>query len=387
MCSKEGQWTIMVYMAGDNNLDEAGLLDLEEMKKVGSSDQVEIVVQFDCRGKDSTTSRYHIRNDTDLDDDLIQELGQTNTGDPEVLEEFIRWGVETYPSSHYMLVLWNHGNGWDDDVVFRSQKISSEEPVYRSIVSKVGETPISKVEGLSISKVKEAPSLFGKMDLDIRRDLIKSRFHRSLFITTVDQAVKTRAILIDDNAKDFLDNIEMKNVLESACARIGKKIDILGMDACLMSMVEVGYQLKDSVSLTVGSQEVEPGAGWPYQQILQRLSDNPSMTPEELSSTIVTEYITSFENTKKDVTQSVFDLSKSDDLISALDRFVAAVNDHVKDPATAKDTKSAIVNGRARAQSYARSDYIDLFNFCELVGKNIDSDEMKEACQSVMDDH
>jgi len=36
----EKQWTIMVYLAGDNNLDSAGVTDLKEMKEVGSTEQV-----------------------------------------------------------------------------------------------------------------------------------------------------------------------------------------------------------------------------------------------------------------------------------------------------------------------------------------------------------
>ena len=49
-----------------------------------------------------------------------------------------------------------------------------------------------------------------------------------------------RAILFDDNAKDFLDNQEMKQVLADTATLLGRKVDILGMDACLMSMAEVG---------------------------------------------------------------------------------------------------------------------------------------------------
>ena len=77
-----------------------------------------------------------------------------------------------------------------------------------------------------------------------------------------------RAILLDDDAKDFLDNVEMKNVLAGTATLIGGKLDLLGMDACLMSMAEVGYQIRGSASFTVGSEQTEPGDGWPYDRIL-----------------------------------------------------------------------------------------------------------------------
>src|SRR4030095_7378204 len=43
-------WTLLVYLAGDNNLSSAGAVDLEEMKKVGSTDRVNVVAQYDCSG-------------------------------------------------------------------------------------------------------------------------------------------------------------------------------------------------------------------------------------------------------------------------------------------------------------------------------------------------
>jgi hypothetical protein len=43
-------WTVMVYLAGDNNLDGAGVADLREMKKVGSSASVNVIAQFDRAG-------------------------------------------------------------------------------------------------------------------------------------------------------------------------------------------------------------------------------------------------------------------------------------------------------------------------------------------------
>ncbi|NTU83490.1 MAG: hypothetical protein HGA45_29655, partial [Chloroflexales bacterium] len=40
-------WTVLVYMAGDNNLEAAALNDLREITQVGSSAQLTIVAQVD----------------------------------------------------------------------------------------------------------------------------------------------------------------------------------------------------------------------------------------------------------------------------------------------------------------------------------------------------
>ena len=43
-------WTVMVYLAGVNDLDSAGVVDLGEMKAVGSSERINLLAQFDRAG-------------------------------------------------------------------------------------------------------------------------------------------------------------------------------------------------------------------------------------------------------------------------------------------------------------------------------------------------
>jgi hypothetical protein len=45
--SSPADWTFMVFLAADNNLESAGIKDFLEMAAVGSSAEVNIVVQFD----------------------------------------------------------------------------------------------------------------------------------------------------------------------------------------------------------------------------------------------------------------------------------------------------------------------------------------------------
>ena len=80
------QWTFMVYLAGDNNLENFGIKDLIEMKMAGSSDQVSIVAQFDCMS-DKVTRRYYLAREGELEDNCVAKLPETNTGDPQTLSE------------------------------------------------------------------------------------------------------------------------------------------------------------------------------------------------------------------------------------------------------------------------------------------------------------
>lgn len=47
-----------------------------------------------------------------LQQESLELLGETNTGDPETLVDFALWAIENYPAEHYGLILWDHGGGW-----------------------------------------------------------------------------------------------------------------------------------------------------------------------------------------------------------------------------------------------------------------------------------
>ena len=336
-------WTAMVYMAGDNSLDPEGVQDLKEMKKVGSSDKLNIIAQFD-RAAGHVARRYYLRKDGIVTGDAVATLGAVNTGDPKCLSDFIQWGVKNYPADHYLLVLWNHGQGWDDTDIYADER-------HRNL-----------------------------------RRLATGRLRHALFHTPVRRTLEkasgdnvARAILLDDNAKDFLDNQEMKKVLADTAKLLKRKLDILGMDACLMSMAEVGYQIHGSADFTVGSEQTEPGAGWPYHTILGALTKKPEMTPGDLSKLIVDKYLASYVESDG-VTFSACDLSKSDTLAAAVTDLAAALKASLNDSAT----RQCILTARNQVQSYEVPDNIDLVDFCALLTRAGVGSAITKACQSVI---
>ncbi len=241
--STSAQWTWLVYMAGDNNLEGAGREDLKEMQQVGSTDQVNVIVQFDT--EQNKTTRYRVEKGRLT---VLQEMPGVDCGAPKVLTDFIQWGIQQYPAQHYLIDVWNHGGGWENlPPGFDYNSIRAAQP-------------------------KRANNL--------------KRVKRSLFRTTVHKIAKLpeeeRAIAIDCGSHDYLDNQELHAAIFEALPD-GKKIDILGCDACLMNMLEIGYEMKDTANYMVGSEETEPGAGWPYANILQALTKNPQMSPPDLA--------------------------------------------------------------------------------------------------------
>ncbi len=57
------EWTILVFLNADNDLERFGFDDMREMEKVGSTDQVNVVVQWDEWNK-SGSSRVYMEKST-----------------------------------------------------------------------------------------------------------------------------------------------------------------------------------------------------------------------------------------------------------------------------------------------------------------------------------
>ena len=294
------EWTVMIYLDADNDLESAGINDINEMEMVGSSSDVNIVVQVDripnynfSNNDWITTRRYYITHDSDpmqINSQLIgNDLGELNMGDPKTLVNFATWAITEYPAKKYLLVIWNHGGG------FRS-------PTY------------------------------------------------------------TKGIAQDDTSgKDIITMPELEYALSAISVQMGKNIDIVGMDACLMAMTEVAYQIKDYADILVSSEENEPGDGWPYDTILAQLVANPLMSAEQLATDIVDEYIYSYPF--KEVTQSAIDLSYMDDLAGQLSSMSDAIRSDTLTP------KNAYLNAAYFSQHYSDyyHDFIDLYDFCKKV--------------------
>jgi hypothetical protein len=117
---KKAAWTVLVYMAADNNLEMYAIDDLNEMLAANISDDVNVLVQIDrAQGffelgiggvaNWQTMKRFRVRQNK-LEE--LVDLGEQNTGDPETLTDFVKWGFSSYPAEHQLLVLWDHGNAW-----------------------------------------------------------------------------------------------------------------------------------------------------------------------------------------------------------------------------------------------------------------------------------
>jgi hypothetical protein len=258
----------MVYMGADNTLSSQGLDDLNEMEAVGSSDDVNIVVQaefsrqysnFDAAGYpdyQGDTLRLRVEKDDDPDKADLDggvSIGNVNMASPATLAAFIEWAAETYPAEHYALVIWDHGAGW-------------------------------KATGRVRGAVEDATSDTWMSLPDLARGVMNS----------------------------------------------GVSFDVIDFDACLMAMYEVAYEFFGLSDYLVFSEEVEPGPGNPYDTILKALDDRPGMDGADLSKTIVdafAAYYADHDRVEK-ITKSAVDMAQIDALHTSVLQFAEVLVSH-----------------------------------------------------------
>jgi len=103
-------WTFLVYLAGANDLNPFASYDLQEMMKVGSNQNINIIVYLTLQenGKPKVTKKLYIEKGS------MRQIGAAlvrDSGDVATLKEALEWADVDYPSDHIAVVLWDHGDG------------------------------------------------------------------------------------------------------------------------------------------------------------------------------------------------------------------------------------------------------------------------------------
>ncbi len=290
------EWTFLIFLNGHNNLSEFGEMNIKEMEKIGSSNDLNIIVDWGTADSNITKRLYIDKSNTPdkVISKSLQEMKNYDMGDYKNLQSFVRWGVQNYPAQHYFIAVWNHGSGW--------RKTVTTPPV--------------------------------------------------------------RDISFDDNSGNRITTEQLGLAMADAKAAIGHNVDIYGSDACLMQMVEVAGEMKDSVDYFVGSQETIPAEGWPYQPFLAKWSASPTMTPREVAILLSKEYAAGYLSTgvygdKQGTTFSAWDMTKLSGAYTAIGNL--ATNLNTLKTADLAQVKKVVKNSLA----FSHIDYVDLGDFAK----------------------
>lgn len=251
--SAEKEWTFLLFLNGHNNLSSFGTMNLRDMEKSGSTDQVNLVVEWG-QSENNLTHRLLVqksKNPTKVTSPIVMSLKDHDMGDYRNLVDFVKWGVDNYPAKHYFVAVWNHGSGWH----------------------------LQNLRQIGINDIS-----------------------------------------YDDNTGNQITTEQLGLAMSEIKQYIGRNVDIYGSDACLMQMFEVVTEMKNSVNYFVGSEELEPGEGWPYETFMKKWTSAPQSTPAEVSVLLSKEYLAAYNGGvygKANVTFSALDVSKLDAVINS----------------------------------------------------------------------
>lgn len=293
-------WTWMVFINADNNLDEYGVLDQEEMSKVGSSDWMNIITLID---RYDGPASYNLIEKNKVT--LLRDCGELDMGDWKQLVSFVKETVERFPARRYSLVIWNHGSGWK----------------------------------------KKGPN-----------------------------AVK--GISYDDHSNNHITTAQLAEAMGEIKGLLGRNLDLLCMDACLMQMMEVAWPLRHSCDFILASEETVPGDGFPYHTMFGGLT--PGMAIPEMGKVMTKAFYDCYKYDaggyggddlvarRRDVrktTLSMLDCSRIEPLKEALDELARTL--------VAGSFASPLRSALTKVQSFSYSTNIDLTHLIELLQAEI----------------
>jgi hypothetical protein len=250
----QAEWTLMVYLAGDNSLSPNAFVDIDEMRQTGSTETVNVVVMHDSLYEAPT--RYRVEKGGA--GEAPEQLPELDTGDGRALVDFVGWASARWPARRYALVLWSHGSGWDQAELANIARAAAPPDFDLSETAHRGDSPL-------------------------RRAFFRSSLRRIAELPTRSQ----RAVCVDDGSGHSLDTVELGRAMTRIAALLGQPLDLLGMDACLMANLEVAYEVRTAVRVIVASEAPEPDSGWPYQAVLGLFNAAPVSEPIALGVGIV----------------------------------------------------------------------------------------------------
>ena len=264
---KQKEWTIMIYMAGDNNLAVDMAYALEQIKGVADAgaDSPNLLVYYDGNspsiptlycdfsepGKARYVRSYKVPNKLYSVPKKLNE----NAADKFSILNFVDWCVNKVEveregeitfgrrAEKYALIFAGHSLGFQDIGLFKDES--------------TGKT----------------------MKMDDFWFVLKC-------LTNTRQVLEQYADQnnLDDDTRELVTTV-----------LLGKKIDLLGFDSCVMGMLEVGYQFNEVAKTMIASEGSVPSAGWTYAKILGCLAreQNRKLNTLSVAEMFVTQFVKS----------------------------------------------------------------------------------------------
>jgi hypothetical protein len=235
----ENEWTVMFLFAGDNALSPLIVSQLKDIKDAGFQENTDVLVHFDPNEIGAPTRIFHVNRKRKKHD----------------------------PRRPTMI-----GDGADSFV--RNMKDDSVDP-----------KEIQEAAGAASARIKEALQSPDKVTaVDALRNFLGfcRENHRAknymLFLLGHGLIVGNDAFLPDERPVSAITLSHLEEILRGFATDIendnGGILQLLALNSCSMSAIEVAYQLKGTAKFMIGSEGISYVGSWPYRQLLKNLFNN-----------------------------------------------------------------------------------------------------------------
>ncbi|MCL5436488.1 MAG: clostripain-related cysteine peptidase [Candidatus Dependentiae bacterium] len=340
--ARKKTWTILVYMAADNDLYPFATQNLAQMHDIGSNDQLHLIVHLDLKepNRRKVTRRLYVEKGRIIQ---IGPDAKLNSGSDETFANFTLWAIQNYPSEHLAIIFWNHGSG-DLNPVLRK----TVNPAY-------------------LFRYNPETNM-----IDLDRSIGFIEFIDMISNNNEPVAPEVgRGICFDETFRSYLDDEKLMRALGKICtARNGKKIDMVIFDACLMAGTGTAWIMSQFADYMVASEEVVLGPGYNYRLALAPFAAG-NQDCKAVAQRIVACYEQTYQRITNDYTHSALDLAQYGAMCENID---SVANLLIEALAKQRDmsVKNVIRACRSRymCTSFDEPSYIDLLHLYEnLINK------------------
>jgi len=311
--------TVLVYFDADNNLEQYEIEDFNQIAQVGSTQSISIAVQMDR----------------------------------------VRYPDSKYDDTRY--------GDWTDCKRFYMKRGITPDP--QNAIQSLGEVNMGDSATLSDFII------WGVDRYQAERYLIAINDHGGSWVGCCWDYT---------NGNDNLDISDIRDAFSTIYSHLGRKVDLVWFDACmgcLMSSIEIAYQISNYVDYMVGSETVGWTSTWDYSSVMAYLRDNPTVTSQNLATAIVNLGNPVDNSTYRTQCISAIDLSRIPNLVSSVNSLAQKMQ---------SVSLTQLMNAR-RATNWMMGPYdgdeqriVDLYQLAYNLRAYVSDSDVQSLAQSIM---
>jgi hypothetical protein len=340
------EWTIMIYMAGDNNLAVDMAYAMEQIKGVAeeNADSPNLFVYYDgnspsiptlyCDFSEPRNPRYVRSYKVPNKLYPASKKPNENAANRNSLLNFVNWCLNTVEVENkgeisfgrrarkYALIFSGHSLGFQDIGLFADE---------------------------TSGKTMKMFDFYGAL-----QRMVVDQGHLDEWVDQMGWEGEQRKI--------------------ETTKLVGQKLAILGFDSCVMGMLEVGYQFERVAETMIVSEGSVPSAGWTYAKLLGCLTreDARKLSSQSVAEFFVKQFVRSqdaYTVGGVSVDMAAWDMSQFISLTAAFDGLASAMLMCFEDKKSRiyRPMERVILKVHWQCQSYMFDQNVDLGDFCELL--------------------